>query len=255
MLEDTQSQLDNRNLPLTRAGVSDLSHAVKILDPLATQHTVANVKLAVSLPADQRGTHMSRFVEFLSDECSQLSLSTLITLPKKMASLLEASNAELTFVFPFFLEKTAPVSGIASPLKYDVAFTAQLDTAGPHAQLQVSVPVKTLCPCSRNISDRGAHNQRGIITATIHDTNLPEISEIIPTLEKCGSSELYSALKRPDEKLITEQAYDNPVFVEDTVRNAALALQAIGLNRFLVKAENFESIHNHNAFAVYDSRG
>jgi GTP cyclohydrolase I len=256
-LSDTQSQPDSRKIAIDRVGVKCLRFPVRVRDKARTeQHTVATVSLAVDLPHEYKGTHMSRFVEVLNSHGPELDVHTIQAIPLELLSRLNARRSHVEFTFPYFMRKTAPVSGKAGLIDYEVSF--ELDADGVHDidfVLTVKVPVTTLCPCSKAISERGAHNQRGIVTYSVRSAKPIWIEDLIRLVERCASAELYSVLKRPDEKAVTEQAYDNPVFVEDLVRNvAARSDQQANILWYRVEAENFESIHNHNAYARIEKR-
>ncbi len=254
-LTDTQSERDDRQLPIDRVGVRSLRFPLRIRDrDSAVQHTVATVSLAVDLPHQYKGTHMSRFVEVLHAHGTELTVATIAGMPQELIKKLHADKAHVEFRFPYFRAKKAPVSCAEGLLDYGVIFEVNADKDASDFVLTVEVPVTTLCPCSKAISARGAHNQRGIVTYAVKFSGEPIwIEDLIRLVERCASCELYSVLKRPDEKHVTEQAYDNPVFVEDLVRNVAAAsnLQE-GIAWYRVEAENFESIHNHNAYAVIE---
>lgn len=253
-LHDIQNLSDDRQIPLDRVGIKGLRFPAEIRDQSGSQQTVASATLTVDLPAHLKGTHMSRFVEALQESGCVLDVNSVFTLPLDLLTRLGASRAQVDFVFPFFRTKQAPVTGKVGLVDYEVRFTTKIDHSGAtDFQLTVSVPVSTLCPCSKAISARGAHNQRGIINFSIRSKAPVWIEELIAISEASASCELYSLLKRPDEKAVTERAYDNPVFVEDLVRNvAAQALAHSSISWFRVEVENFESIHNHNAYAVVE---
>jgi len=257
-LTDIQSQADSRNLDIDRVGVRDLKYPVRIRDKAhSEQSTVATFSMAVDLPREYKGTHMSRFVEVLNSHGPVLDVHSIAALPREMLERLDAKRAHVELRFPFFLEKPAPVSGKVGMMDYEVVF--DIDSTGEDEEFTVTtiVPVTTLCPCSKAISARGAHNQRGVVTYAVRFSGEPIwIEDLVRLVERCASSELYSLLKRPDEKHVTEAAYDNPVFVEDLVRNVAAASEAQpGIAWYRVEAENFESIHNHNAYAVIEKAG
>ena len=254
-LTDTQNERDDRQLPIDRVGVRSLRFPLSIRDrDSAVQHTVATVSLAVDLPHQFKGTHMSRFVEVLHAHGSELTVSTIAGMPKELIKKLHADKAHVEFRFPYFRAKKAPVSGAEGLLDYGVIFEVNADKDASDFVLTVEVPVTTLCPCSKAISARGAHNQRGIVTLAIRFKELVWIEDLIELVETSASAQLYSLLKRPDEKFVTEAAYDNPVFVEDLVRNVAQKAKADPrITWFRVEAENFESIHNHNAWAMIES--
>jgi GTP cyclohydrolase IB len=253
-LPDTQSESDERELPIDLVGVRDLRFPVQIREKEgALQHTVATVSLAVALPARHKGTHMSRFVEVLNSHGTVLDLHTIAGLPRELLRRLPAQRAHVELRFPFFVEKSAPVTAARGLMDYGVVF--EIETAGRHTDflVHIEVPVTTLCPCSKAISARGAHNQRGLVRFSVRFRNPVWIEDLVRLVEASASSELYSVLKRPDEKAVTEHAYDTPVFVEDLVRNVAeRAGRHPEITWFRVEAENAESIHNHQAFAVIE---
>ena len=253
-LKDTQSERDDRRLPIDRVGVRSLRFPLSIRDRAASlQHTVATVSLAVDLPHHYKGTHMSRFVEVLHAHGAELTVSNIVAMPRELMKKLHADKAHVEMRFPYFRAKKAPVSGAEGLLDYGVVFEVNADKDKTDFVLTVEVPVTTLCPCSKAISARGAHNQRGNVTLSIRFSEPVWIEDLIELVESSASSELFSILKRPDEKHVTEAAYDNPVFVEDLVRNVALKAGAHPkITWFRVEAENFESIHNHNAWAVIE---
>jgi len=254
MLHDTQNQPDLRGIPIDRVGVKNLRFPLRIQDrDHAEQSTVAIVSLAVDLPHDFKGTHMSRFVEVLHSHGHVLTVSSIAGMPRELRKKLHAEKAHVEFRFPYFRSKKAPVSGAEGLLDYGVIFA--VDAAGDEVDfiVTVEVPVATLCPCSKAISARGAHNQRGLVTFSVRFKKPIWIEDLIELVESSASCELYSVLKRPDEKFVTEHAYDNPVFVEDLVRTVALKAKSHPeITWFRVEAENFESIHNHNAWAVVE---
>ncbi|MFO1437244.1 MAG: GTP cyclohydrolase FolE2 [Verrucomicrobiaceae bacterium] len=254
-LTDTQSERDDRQLPIDRVGVRSLRFPLRIRDrDSAVQHTVATVSLAVDLPHQYKGTHMSRFVEVLHAHGTELTVATIAGMPQELIKKLHADKAHVEFRFPYFRAKKAPVSGAEGLLDYGVVFEVNAEKASSDFVLTVEVPVTTLCPCSKAISARGAHNQRGIVTLAVRFSEPVWIEDLIELVETSASAQLYSLLKRPDEKFVTEAAYDNPVFVEDLVRNVAQKAKSHPrLTWFRVEAENFESIHNHNAWAMIES--
>jgi GTP cyclohydrolase I len=253
-LTDTQNEPDHRNIPIDRVGVKSLRYPMRILDKAhVEQHTVASVALTVDLPRHFKGTHMSRFVEALNECGAELHIDRVHGLLKTLAQRLHAECAHVSFAFPFFIEKTAPVSGRKGLLDYNVRFDATLERGVFDFVTTVIVPVATLCPCSKSISERGAHNQRGEVTFAVRSSHPVWVEDLIQLVEQSASCELYSVLKRPDEKAVTERAYDNPVFVEDLVRNVATrANLEQEIVWYRVEAENFESIHNHNAYALVE---
>lgn len=253
-LHDKQSERDHRNLPIDKVGVRGLRFPIQIRDKAHLfQNTVATIGMYVDLPKEFKGTHMSRFIEVLNAHGSVVHVENIPDILKAMQSKLHAQTAHLDMEFPFFLTKKAPVTGQEGVLDYTAKFEAT--ACGPDIDfvLTVVVGLTTLCPCSKAISRASAHNQRGYVTVSIRSEEIVWIEDLIALVESCGSSELYSLLKRPDEKAVTERAYDNPVFVEDLVRNVALKLRDHpDITWYKVEAENHESIHNHNAYACIE---
>jgi len=254
-LVDTQNERDDRDLAIDRVGVKALRYPMSIKDrDNHTQHTVATLSLAVDLPKEFKGTHMSRFVEALNANDGELEVSTIVKLPQSLLERLPSDKAHVHLRFPFFRSKPAPVTKREGLLDYEVEFDVET-TRNNETDLTVTVyvPVTTLCPCSKAISQYGAHNQRGVVTFSVKMKSPIWIEDLIELVETSASAELYSLLKREDEKFVTEQAYENPVFVEDLVRNVALkAKKHPEIEWFRVEAENYESIHNHNAYAVIE---
>jgi GTP cyclohydrolase I len=253
---DVQNSPDTRDIPLTKVGVKGLEYPVTVLDRVnKIQHTTARADLFADLPRHFKGTHMSRFVEIFHRHRKDLSMPRFLEMLEEIITDLEAESAYGTLDFPYFLEKKAPVSRLPGIMSYNCRYQGRVDRAGNpafqrHFTVSVSVPVTTVCPCSKAISERGAHNQRGIVTAELELGPFFWIEDIIDIVEKSASSPVYSILKREDEKHITEAAYDNPKFVEDLVRDVYIEIKALGqFRRFSVEAENFESIHNHSAYA------
>ncbi|MDO4641986.1 MAG: GTP cyclohydrolase FolE2 [Neisseria sp.] len=249
-IADVQSSKDLRNIPINQVGIKDLRFPIVLESAEGRQHTVARLTMTVFLPADQKGTHMSRFVALMEAQTEPLDFPRLNVLTGQMLKLLDSDAGRISVSFPFFRKKTAPVSGIQSFLDYDVDLTCEVKDGAYYQSMKVLVPVTSLCPCSKEISQYGAHNQRSHVTVSLTCSGDVSIEEIIDCVEAQASCQLYGLLKRPDEKFVTEQAYENPKFVEDMVRDVAGALQAderiIG---FTVESENFESIHNHSAYA------
>jgi GTP cyclohydrolase I len=249
-LPDVQSHADRRNLPIQRVGVKDITHPMTVMTATGPQPTVATVDMYVALPADVKGTHMSRFLEVLQAAHEPVSPTVLQSLMTRMLDRLEADAGYVEMRFPYFVTKTAPVSGVASLMDYRVTLRAEAKAGVTTVTMQVLVPVTSLCPCSKNISEYGAHNQRSHVTiaATLRDTIAVET--LVAIAEGAASCELWGLLKRPDEKYVTERAYDNPKFVEDLVRDVALGVEALdAVSAYVVESENFESIHNHSAYA------
>jgi GTP cyclohydrolase I len=258
---DVQNVRDFRNITLDEAGIKDLMYPVTILDrERERQRTVASISMSVELPHHFKGTHMSRFVEVLSRHDRDLDGRTIPAILKELMKVLEARAARMTLSFPYFVEKEAPVTGAPAKMDYLCTFRGTSGPEGEDFMLSVRVPVSSLCPCSREISSYGAHNQRGYITMDVRscpdDTGMPRmvwIEELIDIAESSASSPVYSLLKRPDERFVTENSYDNPVFVEDMVRNASAALmEDPRIAWFQVTAESQESIHNHTAYARFE---
>ncbi len=252
-LHDVQKSRDTRRVPINKVGVKDISYPVVVMDKQKkVQHTVARVNMYVDLPHHFKGTHMSRFVEILNSYREQIALDKMETMLEEMKQKLGASSAHLEIEFPYFIEKRAPVSGAKSLMEYTCAFRASLDDAFDFI-LEVRVPLTSLCPCSKELSRYGAHNQRSVMTIQVRYREFIWIEDLIALMETCGSSPVYSLLKRQDEKFVTEQAFENPRFVEDMVREATLRLTALDtITWFAVAAENFESIHNHSAYAAVE---
>ena len=234
-------------------GVKDISYPIVVMDKnRSVQHTVARVNMYVDLPHQFKGTHMSRFIEILNSYREEIALDKMEVILQKMKEKLGASSAHLEIEFPYFIEKKAPVSGARSLLEYTCEFKASL-AEGFDFVLGVKVPVTSLCPCSKELSRYGAHNQRSIMTVQVRYREFLWIEDLIELIESCGSSPVYSLLKREDEKFVTEMAYDNPRFVEDLVREATVKLSALEtITWFSVEAENFESIHKHSAYAAVE---
>jgi GTP cyclohydrolase I len=255
-LHDTQNQRDRRGIPIDRVGVRELRYPIQVRDKARTlQHTIATVSLMVDLPHHFKGTHMSRFVEVLNQFGPELHVVNVPRLLRSLTERLDSKKAHVIFDFPFFLEKQAPVTKAAGMMDYQVQFDATLVRGKVDFVVTVIVPVTTLCPCSKAISIHGAHNQRGEVKFAIRYKKPLWIEDMIRIVETSASSELYSLLKRPDEKAVTERAYEHPVFVEDLVRNiAARSNKEPNITWYKVEAENFESIHNHNAYALIERK-
>ncbi|MDX2225710.1 MAG: GTP cyclohydrolase FolE2 [Verrucomicrobiae bacterium] len=253
-LVDKQNEPDTRKLRIDKVGIKGLKYPIELRDKaLGVQHTIATIGMTVDLPHHFKGTHMSRFIEVLNAHGREIHVNNVTDILQAMQKKLEAENAHIEMDFPFFLEKAAPVTGIKSLLDYRGRFTASLIKKELDFVTGIVVPVTTLCPCSKAISQYGAHNQRGEVTVQIRTTRLLWLEDLIGLIEQSASSELYSLLKREDEKHVTERAYENPVFVEDLVRNVALRLNKHpDVYWYRVEAENFESIHNHNAYAMIE---
>lgn len=250
---DVQNRRDNRNIDINKAGVKSIKYPITVLDKKnKTQHTIAIINMYVDLPYHFKGTHMSRFVEVLNRYRQGINIKNLSTILNEMKRKLNARSAHIEIEFPYFIEKTAPVSKAKSLMEYTCKLWGTLND-NIDICLGVEVPVTTLCPCSKEMSERGAHNQRGIVSVKVRFRKFFWIEDVIKIAEKSASSEVYSLLKRPDEKHVTEKAYDNPMFVEDIVRNVAKKLEENPeITWFSVESENIESIHNHSAYAMVE---
>ncbi|WP_291510523.1 GTP cyclohydrolase FolE2 [Acidithiobacillus sp.] len=250
-LEDVQGRADPRAIAIQRVGVKAVRHPLRISDRGGRiQHSIALCNMYVALPAHLKGTHMSRFLEILNQYPEPVGVANIDSFLEEVRHRLEAEEARVELRFPYFVNKKAPVSGVESLLDYEVEIQAERTAAGLRLELGVMVPVTSLCPCSKSISDYGAHNQRSHVWVRADTRQTVWIEDIIDLVESVASCQLYGLLKRPDEKFVTEYAYDHPKFVEDMVRDVALRLrQDRRIRRFTVSSENFESIHNHSAYA------
>jgi GTP cyclohydrolase IB len=252
-LPDVQGGADVRDIAIQRVGVRSLRHPVQVASPVGPQPSVATIDMAVALPASQKGTHMSRFIEVLQGHRAPLGVQSMRELMRTMLTRLEASEGAITARFPYFVNKLAPVSGAASLLDYEVTLRVEASAGKVRTHQEVAVPVTSLCPCSKKIADYGAHNQRSAVTIAVELQDDLPIEQQVRFAEDAASSEIWPLLKRPDEKYVTERAYDNPKFVEDIVRDIALALNRDDrVLAYSVATENFESIHNHSAFALIE---
>ena len=258
-IPDVQGSADTRRLAIDRVGIKSIRHPVRVRDRSGgIQHTVAHFNMYVHLPHNFKGTHMSRFVEILNSHEGEISVESFEPMLRHMVKRLEAQSGHIEMTFPFFIDKAAPVSGVRSLMDYEVTFVGEVDQGNYSFEMTVVIPVTSLCPCSKKISDYGAHNQRSHVTIKTLTQEFVWIEDIVRVAEEQASSELYGLLKRPDEKFVTERAYNNPKFVEDMVRDVATALNADPrILAFTVEAENFESTHNHSAYALIrgDKRG
>jgi GTP cyclohydrolase IB len=252
-VEDVQARADTRQLPINRVGIKDITHPVRVKDRSAgEQHTIASFNMYVSLPHNFKGTHMSRFVEILHGE-REISVESFRAMLRTMTARLEADTGHIEMSFPFFIMKKAPISGVESLMDYRCTLIGEHRQGHTETWVGVTVPVTSLCPCSKKIADYGAHNQRSHITIKAKLRSHMWIEELIEIAESEASCELYSVLKRPDEKYVTERAYDNPKFVEDVVRDVATRLNGDErVAAYVVESENFESIHNHSAYALIE---
>jgi GTP cyclohydrolase I len=255
VMADVQGLADTRRIAIDRVGIKDVRHPVKVLDRSSgVQHTIAVFNMYVGLPHHFKGTHMSRFVEILNGDEHEISVENFPVMLRRMVRKLEAETGRIEMNFPYFIDKSAPVSGVRSLMDYDVTLIGEICHGEIASTIKAVVPVTSLCPCSRKISERGAHNQRSHVTVTARILEHVWIEEIVELVEALASCELYSLLKRPDEKYVTERAYDNPKFVEDMVRDVAARLDADErIGSYVVESENFESIHNHSAYALIES--
>ncbi|MCW8918207.1 MAG: GTP cyclohydrolase FolE2 [Gammaproteobacteria bacterium] len=253
-IADVQNSADSRQIAINKVGIKDIRHPVRVLDRSGgEQHTIANFNMYVNLPHNFKGTHMSRFVEILNQRERELSVKSFKEMLSEMVVRLEAENGHIEMEFPYFVNKKAPESGVESLMDYDVTFIGEMLHGQPELTVKVIVPVTSLCPCSKKIADRGAHNQRSHVTVTVRTNTFVWIEDIIDLVEKQASCELFGLLKRPDEKYVTERAYDNPKFVEDMVRDIAVQLNNDKrITYYMVESENFESIHNHSAYALIE---
>jgi len=256
-MPDVQSSADTRQLAIDKVGIKSIRHPVRIQERAGgVQHTIAMFNMYVGLPQHFKGTHMSRFVEILNAHEREITVDSFRTMMREMLVRLEAEEGRIEMSFPYFVDKAAPVSGVRSLMDYEVSFVSEIRAGRQSFTMKVLVPVTSVCPCSKNISDRGAHNQRSHVTVTAELADFAEfvwIEDLVDLVEKQASSELYGLLKRPDEKFVTERGYDNPKFVEDMVRDVAAALNLDGrIERYVVESENFESIHNHSAYALIE---
>ncbi len=252
-MPDLQQSPDDRRIAIDKVGVKDIRYPIVVQDKYRErQYTVARVNMYVDLPAHFKGTHMSRFIEVLNLYHGEISVDNIETILTEMKSRLGADRAHLELDFPYFIEKRAPVSGARGLLEYQCRLVG---TLADHFDfmLEARVPVTSLCPCSKEISERGAHNQRSLVTVRIRYSEHIWLEDLIQWVEECASCEVYALLKREDEKAVTERAYDNPMFVEDMVRAVTEKLAAVQCIRwFSIQCENFESIHNHSAYAMVE---
>jgi len=252
-MPDMQKLRDDRNIAINKVGVKDIRYPIIVLDKCKErQQTVARINMYVDLPHHFKGTHMSRFIEILNQYHGEISIERMDTMLRNMKEYLEASSAHLELEFPYFIEKQAPVSGARSLMEYQCRMVGSLDEDYDF-MLGVTVPMTSLCPCSKEISARGAHNQRSAVSVEIRYSDHIWLEDLIAWIEGCGSAPVFALLKREDEKALTELAYDNPMFVEDVVRAVTQRLLEVPeITWFRVACENFESIHNHSAYAMVE---
>lgn len=251
-IADVQSSQDTRRIAIDKVGIKDIRHPIRVADrDGGEQHTVAMFNMYVNLPHNFKGTHMSRFVEILNLHEREITVDSFKEMLVEVTQRLEAESGHIEMTFPYFVNKKAPISGVQSLMDYEVSFIGEAHNGEISMDLKVVVPVTSLCPCSKKISDYGAHNQRSHVTVAARTRGFIWIEDIIDLVEQEASCELYGLLKRPDEKHVTERAYDNPKFVEDMVRDVAARLNADErISAYVVESENFESIHNHSAYAL-----
>ena len=254
-MKDIQNESDSRNIPINKVGVGDVRYPIFLKDRQhGEQHTIGTVDMYVNLPENFRGTHMSRFIEILHRHANRMELQNVQEILLDMKHHLRANEAHMRMMFPYTIEKHAPVTGIHSQLVIDCAFDATLDKDNQFIfVLVVTVPVQTVCPCSKAISERGAHNQRAYVTVKLKMTKMVWIEEVVESIERAASSPVFPLLKRSDEKYITELGYDNPKFVEDVARDLAILLkQDRRVKWFNLSVNSQESIHNHQAYACLE---
>ena len=253
-IADVQASADLRQIAIDKVGIKDIRHPVRVRDRSdGEQHTVATFNMYVYLPHNFKGTHMSRFVQILNKHEKEIGVESFKDMLTEMAERLESEMGHIEMRFPYFVNKKAPISGVQSLLDYDVTFIGEISQGTPRMYIKVVVPVTSLCPCSKEISAYGAHNQRSHVTVQVRTRGFIWLEEIIDLVEKEASCELFGLLKRPDEKYVTERAYNNPKFVEDMVRDVAMRLNEDDrIGAYIVESENFESIHNHSAYALIE---
>ncbi|MDH5518393.1 MAG: GTP cyclohydrolase FolE2 [Gammaproteobacteria bacterium] len=253
-IPDVQNSADKRKIAINKVGIKDIRHPAQVKDRSGQiQHTIANFNMTVNLPHNFKGTHMSRFVEILNSHEREITVQSFNEMLAETTERLDAEEAHIEMTFPYFVNKTAPASGVQSLLDYEVSFIGKRKKGVNNIHVKVVVPVTSLCPCSKKISDYGAHNQRSHVTVNVRTNGFVWIEDIIDIVEKQASCELYGLLKRPDEKIVTERAYDNPKFVEDMVRDIAASLNEDDrITSYILESENFESIHNHSAYALIE---
>lgn len=253
-MKDVQSERDLRNLPIDKVGISSVCWPIQVLDRInGTQDTVANVSLSVMLPRDYRGTHMSRFIEVLAEQEKQVTFHNMENMVNMLCKKLQADEAHAELEFPYFISKAAPVSGAKGRVRYDARFFATIVRGRFDLVTELIAPIQTLCPCSKEIAEFGAHNQRAHASIAARMNTLVWLEELADIADQCASAPIYSLLKREDEKAVTERAYENPRFVEDTVRDLALAMEKEKrVTWYRVSVTSHESIHNHDAFACIE---
>ncbi len=255
-MQDVQNQLDYRNINIDKVGVKDIRYPVTVMDKNnGTQNTVASINMYVNLPHAFKGTHMSRFIEILNEFHGNLDIREFSSVLRTLQYHLHAESAHMEMTFPYFIRKLSPVTGSAGLMEYRCRIAGSLACRQCSCDLvlEVNVPISTVCPCSKEISEYGAHNQRGLVRLAVRFKRFIWIEDLVQLVEHSASCEVYSVLKRPDEKYVTETAYENPKFVEDVVRDIAYELKKDpNVRWFMVDVENFESIHNHSAYACIE---
>jgi GTP cyclohydrolase I len=253
-IPDVQASADTRRLAIDKVGIKAIRHPIKVAEKGGgVQHTIATFNMYVGLPHHFKGTHMSRFVEILNAHEREISVDNFKAMLREMVERLEAESGHVEMTFPYFVNKSAPVSGVQSLIDYEVTFLGEIERGRQRFTMKVVVPVTSLCPCSKEISEYGAHNQRSHVTIKARTKGFVWIEDLVGYAEGEASCQLYGLLKRPDEKYVTERAYDNPKFVEDMVRDVAARLNADDrIDWYAVESENFESIHNHSAYALIE---
>ncbi|MEA3357849.1 MAG: GTP cyclohydrolase FolE2 [Thermodesulfobacteriota bacterium] len=252
-MKDIQNQRDDRNIDIDKVGIKDIRYPITVRDKeVKTQQTVAMINMYVDLPRNYKGTHMSRLIEILNENNRSISIQNLSDILLTMKQRLNAESAHIEISFPYFIMKSSPVTHSQGLMEYQCTFKGSINK-GKDLVLMINVPITTLCPCSKEISSYGAHNQRGEIRLQVRFKKFVWIEDLIKLAEECASCDVYSVLKREDEKYVTEMAYQNPKFVEDVVRDVAKKLEKdSNITWFAVESENFESIHNHNAYAYIE---
>ena len=252
-MEDIQNHKDDREIDIDQVGVKGIRYPITVLDKdMGEQQTVAEINMYVNLPRYYKGTHMSRFVEILNEHSRRISLQNFSEILQEMKERLNAESAHMEMAFPYFISKSAPVTRSEGLMEYRCSFKGSLNSKSD-LMIMIQVPISTLCPCSKEISEFGAHNQRGQVRLQVRFKRFVWIEDLIRMVEESASSDVFSVLKREDEKFVTEKAYQNPMFVEDVVREIAVKLNRdANITWFAVESENFESIHNHNAYAYIE---
>ena len=253
---DVQNMNDSRMIEIDRVGVKNVKYPITVLDKAnGYQHTIATIDMFVNLPHNYKGTHMSRFLEILHENKGMINMKNFPNILRALKERLNAEAAHVFVRFPYFIQKEAPVTKAESLLEYICGFYGHMDSSGEMKRfiVSVTVPISTLCPCSKEISQYGAHNQRGMVKVDVRFKKFFWIEDLIQTIEECASTDVYAILKREDEKYVTEKAFNNPKFVEDVVRDIAILFSKNeNITWFSIEAENFESIHNHNAYAYIE---